>query len=85
MQVSAFDIRQTHTVFLHSLHQESVKQLVGVGSVLIDIVARVTSGKTLYRHTEEEPSLRSFFCRERIDSCSVSTSGTADEEFAIVF
>ena len=85
VQVSAFDIRQTHTVFLHSLHQEAVKQLVSISSVLADIVARMSSGKTLYRHTEEEPSLRSFFFRERIDSCSVSTSGTADEEFAIVF
>ena len=85
VQVTAIDFTKIHIVLGSYLTQETVQQLVGIGTILADVITRVTTCQTLDCYVEEKIILWSINFFVSKFSSSVCTTSTTDEEFAFVF
>ena len=85
MQVTSVNVTQTQIILLHQDYQETVEQLVGIGTILIDVITRMSASQSFNCHTEEEITFRSCCHRARKFSCGTGTSGTADKQFTFIF
>ena len=54
MEAASLDVYQAEVVLLLAEVEEAGQQFVGIGAFLIDIVAAVTAGQTLYGEREGE-------------------------------
>ena len=84
VELARVELSQTkvHLVLLHV--EEARENLDGVGTLLIDVVARVTALQTLDGSLEEEVAGRSLFALEgELGACGLAT-GARDEDLTLV-
>ena len=85
MQITTVNLTKIHIVLRSHLSQETVEQLIGIGTVLINIITRMTTSQALDSYLKEEIILRSIDFRISKFSCCIGTTGTTDEQFAFIF
>ena len=75
---------QTSIQFLIFEEEEAGKNLDGIGALLVDVIARVTTVEPLQRSFHEEISCRSLFAREVEGGVGCLTTGAGNENFALI-
>ena len=85
MQVSSVNRTEIEIILGGKLGKETVQQLIGVRTVLVDVIARMSARQSLNFHVEEEIILRGINLGVGKLSGRIGTSGTTDEQLALVF
>ena len=75
---------QTSIQFLIFEEEEAGKNLDGIGALLVDVIARVTTVETLQPSFHEEISRRSLFARELESRKGCLTTGAGYEDFTLI-
>lgn len=84
-QVAAVDGGETHTIFIGTLPEDAVEQLVGAGTTAVDVVAAVATHQTAYL---DEKSLVALDGGHQLVvelGGGVDAAGAADAVLALVF
>ena len=85
MQLAAVELGELDAlVALHLLEEEAAEQLDGVGTLLIDVVARVSADEAFQRAFDEE---RTFGCCLTLEGelgRRITSASTTDEDLALV-
>ena len=85
MKLAAVELSEADALILgHLGKEEAAQQLDGVGTLLVDVVARVATHKALQLGTHEEVACRHLRAPEGKLGGGVASSGTGNEDFALV-
>ena len=85
VQLARVELCQAHTLIAaHGLEEEAPEELDGVGTLLVDVVARVSADESLQLCLDKEVTLGCLFALEGEASLCVASTGTADENLAFV-
>ena len=76
MKTTTLNINKTQAQVFHFVYKETNQNLIRITTLLIDVIARVTTRKTLYIDAECSIVSGGNFCGERISSSSAHTTCT---------
>ena len=84
MKVAAVNLAKTQVILLCQGGEEAVQQFVGIGTALVDVVARMSARQALHGDAEEKTAFGSLDHGERKFGRCTRASGTADKQLAFV-
>ena len=82
--VAALDVGEVEVVLLGCCQEESAEHLVGIGVALVDVVAAVAAQEVAHRHLEVEVALGNSHFIIFEGGIGAHSTGTADEDLALV-
>ena len=85
MEFATIEIGYAHVEASHLHEEETGEQFDGVGTLLVDIIARMATYQSFHRCLHEEIPLGSLFALETEGGNGATASGTAYEDLTFIF
>ena len=85
VQSSTLYVNEAQVSLLHYLAQETHEQFVGVSALLVDVVTRVATHKSLHAHLEGVIIFRHGFVNPRESGRGACATSTTHEKLALIF